>query len=423
MRKRLAIAGAVAAIAATASLTGGALRNPAESARATPGDTAARVHSLEETVRSDPRNAPALLDLGLAYQQLARETGEAAHYPRSERALRRALLLEPHSAATLSALGSLALARHDFRAALAYGRRAVRLAPYSALHYGVVGDALLELGRYDDAFRAFDRMAALRPNTSAYARVSYARELLGRPRDAEAAMRLALDAAAGHEERTAWTYSHLGKLAFSQGRQAAAARYYRAAQAVSPGYGAALEGLAHVEIVRGHAARAIALLKQAGPSASAAEALGDFYRVSGREGAAQREYAKALEALRYEARFGVQMSLDLATLQVDRGIRLIEALALARRGYRDRPSVVGDDALAWALVRNGHCREGLPYARRALRLGTRDASWVFHLAMAERCVGNHVRAKLLFRRALEINPHFSILWSPVARRYGAAYDS
>ena len=189
MRKRLAIAGMVAALAATISLTGSALRDPAESAEASsaPGGTAAVVAALE---RRDAKDARAYLELGLAYQQLTRETGDAAYYPRSERALRRALALEPRNATTLGALGSLALARHDFRGGLAYGRRAARIAPYSALHYGVIGDAMIELGRYEGAFAAFDRMVELRPSSSAYARVSYARELLGRPQEAEEAMRL-----------------------------------------------------------------------------------------------------------------------------------------------------------------------------------------------------------------------------------------
>jgi tetratricopeptide (TPR) repeat protein len=418
-RKRLAIAGTVAAIAATVSLTGTASRDSAEPADASPGNNAALVSSLRGKTRLDPNDARSHLELGLAYQQLTRETGEAAHYPRSEQALRRALALEPSDASTLSALGSLALARHDFRTALAYGRRAARLAPYSALHYGVIGDALLELGRYEGAFRAFDRMAALRPSSSAYARVSYARELLGRPEQAEHAMRLALDAAGMHPERSAWTRSQLGKLAFSQGKLAEAARHYRAALAVDPAYGTALEGLGHVEATRGRLEPAIELMQRAGSSASAAEALGDLYRLTERAHLARRAYARAFALLRYETQYGVRMSLDLATFQVDRGIRLREALGLARRGYRDRPSVVGDDALGWALVRNGHCREGLRYSRRALRLGTNEASWMFHLAMAERCVGNHTEARRLFRLALDVNPHFSILWSSVARRYAA----
>lgn len=430
MRTRLTIAGTVAALAATVLLLGGGLSPSSGPAAAVAtstgtaerleagfaaGDTESLIHSLEQEIGRDPKDARSHLLLGLAYQQRTRETADASYYPLSERALRRALALEPKNASTVSALGSLALARHQFAEALVLGRRAQRLAPYSALHYGVIGDALLELGRYEGAFRAFDRMAALRPSLSSYARVSYARELLGRPRAAESAMRLALDAAGGQPEPTAWTRSHLGKLALSQGHLGAADRHYRAALAASPGYGTALEGRAHVEAARGRIPRAIRLAKQAG----AAETLGDLYRLTGRERLARRAYAEAFSTLRGEIPYGVRMNLDLASFQVDRGIRLREALALARRGYRDRPSIVGDDALGWALVRNGRCHEGLTYARRALRLGTRDANAVFHRAMAERCVGNHAAAKRWFRFALEINPHFSLLWSGVARQHAA----
>ena len=49
----------------------------------------------------------------------------------------------------------------------------------TARGYGLVGDALLELGRYEQAFSAFDRQVALKPSLAGYARISYARELLG----------------------------------------------------------------------------------------------------------------------------------------------------------------------------------------------------------------------------------------------------
>jgi hypothetical protein len=75
--------------------------------------------------------------------------------------------------------------------------------------------------------------------------------------------------------------------------------------------------------------------------------------------------------------------------------------------------------LSWALARNGRCTEALHYSKRALRLGTRDALKFFHRGMVERCFGKQTDAKMWFRRALALNPHFSLLWSPVARRYAA----
>ncbi len=62
-----------------------------------------------------------------------------------------------------------------------HGREARLLLPGSGRPYGVIGDALVELGRYDAAFAAFQRMVTLRPGLSSYARVAYARELTGDP--------------------------------------------------------------------------------------------------------------------------------------------------------------------------------------------------------------------------------------------------
>jgi hypothetical protein len=61
----------------------------------------------------------------------------------------------------------------------------------------------------------------------------------------------------------------------------------------------------------------------------------------------------------------------------------------------------------------------LRFSERSLRLGTRDALLFFHRAMAERCLGRDAEARRWFRRALRLNPHFSLLWSPVARRYAS----
>jgi regulator of sirC expression with transglutaminase-like and TPR domain len=72
--------------------------------------------------------------------------------------------------------------------------------------------------------------------------------------------------------------------------------------------------------------------------------------------------------------------------------------------------------LAWALARTGHCDEALGYSRRALRLGTQDALKFFHRGMIERCLGHQTASRNWLRRALALNPRFSILWAPVARR-------
>ena len=108
--------------------------------------------------------------------------------------------------------------------------------------------------------------------------------------------------------------------------------------------------------------------------------------------------------------------LDIALFDADHGVALPHALALARKGYANRPSVFGDDVLGWALARNGRCGEALRYSQRSLRLGTQDALKLFHRGWIAACLGNGAEAAGWYRRALALNPRFSILWAPVARK-------
>jgi len=187
----------VAAIAATALLLGGVFREASGSTPAAAllgvktaadfktgfslgGDTASLVLQLQEGLSGNAADEHSWALLGLAYEQRARETGDPTYYTKAEGAFERARALDPSDYLVYSGLGSLALSRHRFREALALGQRAQKLAPYTARNYGVIGDALVELGRYREAFRAFDTMSRLRPSLASYARVSYARELLGR---------------------------------------------------------------------------------------------------------------------------------------------------------------------------------------------------------------------------------------------------
>ena len=240
--------------------------------------------SLEEAVRADPTDARSLVLLGYAYQQRWRETGDATVLPLSETALRRAARLDRRDPLAVTGLGSLALIRHDFRQALVFGRRAQRLAPSSARGFAIVGDALLELGRPEDAFRAFERMVTLKPGVASYARIAYARELLGDFDGATRAMQLAVDAAAGQPEPTAWTNVQLAKLALSRGRIDRAEQHLRTAMAFLPGYVYGTEQLALVAAARGELRTAIRLARQAAtavPLPQFVTLLAELYRRAG----------------------------------------------------------------------------------------------------------------------------------------------
>jgi tetratricopeptide (TPR) repeat protein len=381
---RLLVGGAAAAVAAAALLLGGVFAG---------GGSAS------------PLSAPQLDRLGNRFAQRARETGDASYYTRAEAAYNRALGIAPTDLPATLGLGSVALSRHDFRRGLALGRRALALSPSTAEGYGVVGDALVELGRYEESFATFDTMVSLKPTVSSYARVSYARELLGDVRGAAQAMRLAIDAAVGEPEALAWSQAQLGKLYWSQGRLDDAEHEYRAALRVRPEYAPALNALALVEAARGHRARAIALARQAAeilPLPQYVATLGDLLRGS----AARRQYALVGAIARLERAHGVNVDLEIALFDVDHSIDLHGTVALARVAQRERPSIDGDDVLAWALASTGQCSEALHYSKRALRLGTRDAAKDFHRGVIERCLGHPAAASRWFARSRATNPYW-----------------
>ena len=437
-RKRLMFGAAAAGLTAAAVLLGGALRDSSSASPAplrttakaptgaqlqagfATGNTSELVARLQASLRANAYDVNSLDSLGLAYQQRARETGDPSYYTKSDEALHRALRLAPRDLYATSGLGSLALSRHRFRLALVLGRRAHAISPTTARNYGVIGDALVELGRYREGFRAFDTMAGMRPDLSSYARISHARELIGDVPGAISAMKLAIDSAAGQGEAEAWTHVQLGKIYFNVGRFAAAGAEATRALQVFPDYAYALDVLARAEAARGRYRAALARENEAVnriPLPQYVSTLGDLYRVTGQARQAGRQYALIHVIERLLVANGVQTDLETALFDVDHGIRLHASLALARAAHRERPSIDGDDVLAWALERTGHCGEAQRYSRRALRLGTLDALKMFHRGMIERCLGNRVEARTWFARALRLNPQFSLLWAPVARRY------
>ena len=434
MRRRttLLVGGAVAVALALGGLVGGVLAE-SRSATTSPaapvaladralagaagGVGASTLTELETQVRARPRDARLLTHLGFAYQLRWRETADPSYLPRSETALRRAVRFGVEDADAVLGLGSLALITHEFPAALRHGQSARRLLPGSSRPYGVIGDALVELGRYDQAFAAFERMVTLRPSLASYARIAYARELVGDREGAVEAMRLARDAAAGQPEPTAWANVELAKLELGLGRTEAARRHVRAALRALPGYPSARLELARIDAAEGRLDAAIAGARRASeaiPTTSAVTLLADLLEREGRRADARRQRATIAVIDRLLEANGVQVDLESAVARADNPTRPNETVELARRARAARPSIYGDDALAWALARAGRCAEAIPLARRALRLGTEDGLLWFHLGYAQGCAGDAAAMRDSYRRALEVNPAFSVRWAPVA---------
>ena len=375
--------------------------------------------ALREEAGARPADAERVALRGLELQQRARVSGDPSLYPRAERELRRALGLDPGNAAAVRGLAALAASRHRFAESLALAQRARRLEPGSATVYGLIGDASLELGRYDAAFAAFDRMATLKPNANAYARISYARELLGDTKGAIAAMELAVDASIGVAEPSAWSRSRLGNLLVGSRRPGEAELRFREALAFVPGYPAALAGLADLRAAKGDLEGAARLYRRAAAAAPVPElsaSLGDTLASLGRAEAAERAWGDAAELERLFAANGGRNLLETAEFDLDHDRNVRGALARARRGRAERPSVEGDHVLAWALYKNDRCHEARAASRRSLRLGTLDVDGLYHHSLIEACLGHEQAAAAYRARVHRLDPGY-LRAAPSARRF------
>src|ERR1043166_6316995 len=116
------------------------------------------VQTMQQRLKQNPNDERAYVLLSAAYLQKVRETGDPTYYSKADEALNRALKLQPDDFAAMIQMGALSLARHQFHEALDWGEKARAVSPGSVLIYGVIGDAQVELGKYDEALQTFQTM-------------------------------------------------------------------------------------------------------------------------------------------------------------------------------------------------------------------------------------------------------------------------
>lgn len=380
--------------------------------------TEQRIEALQSLARASPRDADVRASLGAAYLQRVRETGDAGFYSRAQDVLASALALDPQNLDATVANATLALARHDFRDGERLALRARAIAPQALAWYPALVDARVELGRYDAAARTLQRFVDLKPTLASYARVSYFRELRGDLPGAVAAMRLAVSAGGDAPENVAYVQTLLGGLEFVRGRLGASGRAYRLALARLPGYVPAAAGLAGVEAARGDYNPAIGRLRRASarlPLPQYVIALGEIELAAGRQAQARRDLALVGAEEKLLAANGVNTDVELALFEANHG-DADRAVAFGRKAWAQAPSVRSADALGWALTHGGHPGAGLRWADRALKLGSRDPNFLYHAGISALRAGRHALARRHLGRALALNPRFSALYAPRARR-------
>jgi tetratricopeptide (TPR) repeat protein len=334
-------------------------------------DLTRTIADMESRLSAKPGDAVAAVTLADALLRQTRVTGNAALANRAERALNRVLGATPEHHHARRMLAAVQLSQHRFRDAIRTAERALQTRRDDAWLQGVLGDAHLELGDYEQAFAAFEAMGRRRPDAAAYARASYARELQGDPGGAIERMNMALEATSARDpESLAWHHAQLGYLYLAIDRTSDARREFRHADFVFPGHPFAAEGLARAMAAAGEHAAALArvrvLLTQT-PSPALLALSGDLLCQLGRPDEAETQYRQAEAAWQADAPEPARLALFLA----DRG-RVDEAVRLAELASAERADIFTADALAWAYFKTGRLDDAQAAMARALRTGSRD---------------------------------------------------
>jgi len=398
---------------------------PAQVSESTTDRLQQTIGRAQERLRRVPGDWTTWAALGMAYVERARATTDPTYYAKADAAIRRSLTLKSaDNAEGLVARGALANSRHDFAAGRRDALSAVAINSFHADAYAVLADAETQLGNAVAATAAVQRLLDLRPGLSAYARASYDLEQRGLTGEATDLMRRALAAAAERGD-IAFCRTQLGDLAFNAGDLSTAEREYSAGLDADPSSVALQRGRARVAAASGRMDEAIAgyaAVTGRAPTPGYLLEYAELLRAAGRHGDAATHLSLASAAHQLFTGNGGIDGLTGAGIAEAAG-HSAQALREARAEWSRRKHADVADTLGWALHLSKKDTEALGYARRAYATGARSALYAYHLGMIELSLGNQAAAREHLGRALQLNPYFSLLDAPAARRALAGLGS
>ena len=358
------------------------------------------ISRLQQRIR-DGRNLQAGLEqLGWAFVTKARESFDPGFYKLAEQC---ALCIEKrnlqsHEAMLLRAhvLQNL----HRFKESETLARRLVQQRGLS-FDYGLLGDALMEQGKLNEAVEAYQQMMNLKPDLRAYARAAHMRWLKGDLEGAIEAMQLAVSAASPSDaESAAWVNTRLASYEFQAGRVNEAEQRCALALSLQDNYPPTLLLKGKILLAQSRFGEAVDALQNGvklNPFPEYQWTLAEALRAAGRENEASEAEAHLRE--RGASSDPRTVALYLAT----RYESPETALRLARAEVDSRSDVFTHDALAWSLAAAGNLTEAHSEMQRALAEGTQDARLFLHAGIIASEAGHTADAECWLRKAAELS--------------------
>jgi tetratricopeptide (TPR) repeat protein len=351
---------------------------------------------LQNKVRTTSDSTGWMEQLGWAFVQKARVSFDPGYYKLAEQC---ALCLEtskPGCAEALLLRAHVLNNLHQFKEAEALARELVKS---RGLHfdYGVLGDALMEQGKLDQAVVAYQAMMNQKPSPQAYSRAAHIRWLKGDLAGAIELMSWAAGASSPRDpESAAWTRVRLARYNWQAGDSKRALELIDEALELQPQYPPALLERGRVLLSSDKALEAQELLKRAvafNPLPEYRWTLSEALRVADRV-----EEAKAVEA-ELKRRGATDDPRTLSLYLSTRGEDVAIALRLAQAELQTRADVFTLDALAWAWLANGNSAQAWIFAQRSLAEGTQDGRLFLHASVIAAAAGQREKAAAYLAKA------------------------
>lgn len=314
-------------------------------------------NDLKSTIRKNQGDLKSRLMLVQVFMQEARLTGEHGYYYPAALKMIDGVLAEKtknrdfHFLA-LSLKATVLLSLHQFGEALSVGQQALKLNDHNAYIYGVLVDANVELGNYQEAVKMSDKMVSIRPDLRSYSRISYLREIHGDVEGAIEAMKMAISAGYPSYEETAWCRLTLGKIHETYGDMDNAEMQYTLALEHRPDYPFAIAALADLDMKKGNYEEAENKLKKACeliPEVSFYEQLIKLYKETGREEQAEKTLKEVFDMLADDEKHGHMMNMEYAQIHLHITHDYDKALEYALQEYEARPDNIDVNKLLAAI--------------------------------------------------------------------------
>ncbi len=381
-------------------------------------------NNLVIKIKSDPKNYDARLSLAELFMQEARISGEHGHYFPAALTIVNAVLNEnPEQGLKYRAMldkASVLLSLHQFAEAKKIGEEAVKLNPYDAGIYGVLVDANVELGNYEEAIKMSDKMISVRPDIRSYSRISYLREIHGQPEGSIEAMKLAVSAGYPGLEQTEWARLVLGNLYKNYGHLDSAEMQYNIALSARPNYPFAVAALADVAMLKGNQEEAEALLKKACtliPEVGFYVELAKMEKEKGNTERTKKLTDEILAMLADDEASGHMMSLEYVEVYMDLLDNQDKALEYAKKEYSARPDNIDvNKSLAVIYYREGNYNKSSEHLRKALKTKSKNPELVCLDGLLKLKANANAEGKQLIRQAFSSNPNLSCSYCDEAKQ-------